>query len=58
MFKRQAVIVTWGVFTMNIPLTIGGFGMSLAVAIITGLALVLILVHWVDRPKGGGKHED
>ena len=58
MFKRQAIIVTWGVLTMNIPLTFGGFGMSLAVAVVTGLALVILLANWVDRPKGGGKHED
>ena len=54
-FKRQAVIVTWGVFTMNFPLTFGGFGMSLAVAIVTGLCLVLLLANAVDTPKGRDK---
>ena len=53
MFKRQAVIVTWGVLTMNFPLPIGGFGLSLAVAVVTGLALVILLANWVDKPKGG-----
>jgi len=40
---------------MNFPLTFGGFGMSLAVAIVTGLCLVLLLANAVDTPKGRDK---
>ena len=44
----------WGISSimaldMNIPLTVGSDGMDLAVTIVTGLALVLMFVHWIDR---------
>ena len=44
----------WGIssimaLNMNTPLTVGSDGMDLAVTIVTGLALVLMFVHLVDR---------
>ena len=44
----------WGIsgimaLNMNMPLTVGDYGMDIAVTIAVGLALVLMFVHWIDR---------
>ena len=44
----------WGIsgimaLNMNMPLTVGDYGMDLAVTITVGLALVLLFINLVDR---------
>lgn len=49
----------WGMATifslsMNTPLTVGSYGMDLAVTIVTGLGIVLLFVRLVDRSGKDG----